>query len=59
MRKARGDPDAIREETLILVALKSRHKLVSFLFNRRNKVQVSHGPRINNLHLLSRIKMRT
>jgi hypothetical protein len=38
MRKAWGHPDTIGEKPLILVALKSGHKLVSFLLNRRNKV---------------------
>jgi hypothetical protein len=57
MGKARGNPDAIREQPLILVALQAGHELVSFLIYRRNKVQLSHRPRVNNRHLFGRIQI--
>src|SRR5712691_4381812 len=59
MRKNWGHPDAVREKPLILVSLESGYELVSFLFNRRDEMQLSYGPRVNNRHLLGRIQMRT
>src|SRR5438552_18135210 len=57
MRKTRGNPDTIREKPLILVSLKPCNKFVSFLIYRRNEMQLSHGPRINNSHLFRRVQM--